>query len=95
MYVLGIVVVVQVLCTTPQKPDSLAGWVNLDWFMAQQAQEEAHALLVDSMARQAQVVAQAEHALEIVLRKLLIEQAHQLQIVGTVSAGLVIGVAQE
>jgi hypothetical protein len=52
--------------------------------------QAAHALLVADVARQAQVVAQAWHALKKVLRELRVEQAHQLQIVGNLPAGLVV-----
>ena len=41
--------------------------------MAHQAHEATYPLLIDGVARQAQVVAQAEHALEIVVGKFLIE----------------------
>ncbi|GAA4504111.1 hypothetical protein GCM10023172_29980 [Hymenobacter ginsengisoli] len=54
---------------------------------------QADALGVDGMARQAQVVTQAEHTFKIVLRKLLIEQAHQLQVIGTLPARLVVEAA--
>jgi hypothetical protein len=45
--------------------------------VAHQAHEAAHPLFVDQIARQAQMVTQPAHALEIMLRKLLIEQAHE------------------
>ena len=61
--------------------------------MAHQAYEPAHALFIDDVPRQTQVVAQAQHALKIMLGELRIEQAHQFQVIGTFSAGAVVETA--
>ena len=66
---------------------------GVDRLVAHQAHEAAHALFVDSVAGQAQVVAQAQHALKIMLRELLIEQAHEFQVVNAFPAGIVIKAA--
>ena len=66
---------------------------GIDWLMAHQPHEPAHALFVDDVTGQLQVVAQAEHALEIVVRKLLVEQSHEIEVVRAFPAGLVVKTA--
>ena len=61
--------------------------------MAHEAYEPAHTLGIDGVPGQAQVVAQAQHALKIMLRELLIEQAHEFQVVHAFSTGLIIKAA--
>ena len=58
-------------------PRRTQAWFGADRLVAHPAHEPAHALFVASVARQAQVVAQAQHALKIVLRELRIEQAYE------------------
>lgn len=74
--------------------DSLAGHGEpghgVDQFVAHQAHEPAHPLLLDQVAGQAQVLGQAAHTLEIMTRKLLIKQAHELQAQLTFARGLVV-----
>ncbi len=61
--------------------------------MAHQAHQAAHALGVNKMSRQTQVVTQAEHTFKIMLRELLIKQAHEVEVIGAFSAGLVVKTA--
>ena len=74
--------------------DALSGHrkarLGVDRLVAHQAHEAAYALGIDGVPGQAQVVAQAEHALEVVLRELLVEQAHQVEVIRTLAAGLVV-----
>ena len=76
--------------------DALPGYgearLGVDRLVAHQAHEPTHPFLVHGVAGQAQVVAQAEHALEVVHRKLLVEQAHQFQVARTFATGLVVEV---
>ena len=67
--------------------------LGVDRLVVHQAHEPAHALFVDGVAGQAQVVAQAEHALEVVPGEFLVEQAHQGQVLGAFAAGPVVEAA--
>ena len=78
-------------CTQTWKP--LYARFGIDRLVAHQSHEPAHALFVDGGPDQAQVVAQAQYALKIVVGKLLIEQAHEVGVVCTFPTGLVVEAA--
>jgi hypothetical protein len=61
--------------------------------VAHEADEAAHPFFVDQVAGQAQVVAQPAYALEVMARKLLIEQAHERQIQRSLRFRLVVKAA--
>jgi hypothetical protein len=67
--------------------------LEINRLVAHQAHEPAHPLCLDGVPVQAQVVAQAQHALEVVGGELLIEQAHEVEVVGAFPAGLVVEAA--
>jgi len=66
---------------------------GVDRLVAHQAHEAAHALLVDDVAGQAQVVTQAEYSLKVMVGELLVQQPHQFQVAGAFAPGLVVETA--
>ena len=71
--------------------DALTGYgearLEVDRLVAHQAHKPTHPFLFHRVAGQAQVVSQAEYALEVVHCKLQVEQAHRFQVARTFATG--------